>query len=79
MVLNKINSYLTGKSNKFPSDFNKIINVVNFDSDNKESQINLLWEAYSLGVSAHKDQLRKSGDPFITHPLEVAKILTSIK
>ena len=27
----------------------------------------------------HSNQLRKSGDPFITHPLEVAKILTSIK
>ena len=35
--------------------------------------------ALKLSEEAHSDQLRKSGDPFITHPLEVAKILTSIK
>ena len=28
---------------------------------------------------AHKNQTRQSGDPFVTHPIEVAKILTSIK
>ncbi len=35
--------------------------------------------ALKLSEIAHSDQLRKSGDPFIIHPLEVAKILTSIK
>ena len=35
--------------------------------------------ALKLSERAHSNQLRKSGDPFITHPLEVAKILTSIK
>ncbi len=35
--------------------------------------------ALKLSEQAHSNQLRKSGDPFITHPLEVAKILTSIK
>ena len=32
--------------------------------------------ALRLSEEAHGNQLRKSGDPFITHPLEVAKILT---
>ncbi len=36
-------------------------------------------DALRLSQDAHSNQLRKSGDPFITHPLEVAKILTSIK
>ena len=36
-------------------------------------------QALILSEKAHSNQLRKSGDPFITHPLEVAKILTSIK
>ncbi len=36
-------------------------------------------KALKLSEEAHSNQLRKSGDPFITHPLEVAKILTSIK
>ncbi len=35
--------------------------------------------ALKLSEQVHSNQLRKSGDPFITHPLEVAKILTSIK
>ena len=36
-------------------------------------------QALKLSEEAHSNQLRNSGDPFITHPLEVAKILTSIK
>ena len=40
---------------------------------------NKVRHALRLSEQAHSNQLRKSGDPFITHPLEVAKILTSIK
>ncbi len=40
---------------------------------------NKVIHAFKLSEEAHSDQLRKSGDPFIIHPLEVAKILTSIK
>ncbi len=42
-------------------------------------EISKVIEALKLSEQAHSNQLRKSGDPFITHPLEVAKILTSIK
>ncbi len=38
-----------------------------------------VYDALKLSENAHSNQLRKSGDPFIVHPLEVAKILTSIK
>ena len=38
-----------------------------------------IQEALTLSENVHSNQLRKSGDPFIVHPLEVAKILTSIK
>ena len=79
MVVNKLNNYLTGKTNKFPPEFNKIINEINFDSDLKEDQIGLLWKAYNLGVSAHKDQLRKSGKPYFSHCIEVAYILAKWK
>ena len=40
---------------------------------------NKVKHALKISEEAHSNQLRKSGDPFITHPLEVAKILTSIK
>ena len=44
-----------------------------------ETEKNIITKAINFSEIAHKDQLRKSGDPFITHPIEVAKILTSIK
>jgi len=33
------------------------------------------WKALSFAVEAHKDQRRKSGEPYISHPCEVARIL----
>ncbi len=45
---------------------------------NKEEKDKVI-HALKLSEEAHSNQLRNSGDPFITHPLEVAKILTSIK
>ncbi|MDC0192929.1 bifunctional (p)ppGpp synthetase/guanosine-3',5'-bis(diphosphate) 3'-pyrophosphohydrolase [Pelagibacteraceae bacterium] len=38
----------------------------------------IISKAIKFSENAHKFQIRKSGDPFITHPIEVAKILTSI-
>ena len=35
-------------------------------------------KAINFSKLAHRDQVRKSGEPFIIHPIEVAKILTSI-
>lgn len=37
-----------------------------------QAKVTAAWEFASL---AHSGQLRKSGDPFITHPIQVAKIL----
>jgi len=45
----------------------------------KKSEKKIINDALDFSQKAHKDQLRKSGDPFITHPVEVAKILTSLK
>ena len=45
----------------------------------KANEKKKVLSALKLSESAHSNQLRKSGDPFIIHPLEVAKILTSIK
>ncbi|MBD1147931.1 bifunctional (p)ppGpp synthetase/guanosine-3',5'-bis(diphosphate) 3'-pyrophosphohydrolase [Pelagibacterales bacterium SAG-MED31] len=36
-------------------------------------------KAINFSNKAHEHQIRQSGDPFFTHPIEVAKILTSIK
>ena len=45
----------------------------------KPNEKEKVFNALKLSEHVHSNQLRKSGDPFITHPLEVAKILTSIK
>ena len=44
-----------------------------------DKDIKIILKAIKFSELAHKDQIRKSGDPFIIHPIEVAKILTSIK
>ena len=39
----------------------------------------LLNRAYVYAMKAHKNQKRASGDPYFSHPLEVAAILTELK
>jgi guanosine-3',5'-bis(diphosphate) 3'-pyrophosphohydrolase len=38
----------------------------------------LLQRGYDVAETAHRGQLRKSGDPYITHPLAVATILAEL-
>ena len=42
-------------------------------------QIRLVKRAYYYAEQAHTGQFRRSGDPYITHPLQVANILASIR
>ncbi|MEW6428466.1 MAG: bifunctional (p)ppGpp synthetase/guanosine-3',5'-bis(diphosphate) 3'-pyrophosphohydrolase [Thermodesulfobacteriota bacterium] len=39
----------------------------------------LLREAYAFAAEAHRERKRDSGEPYITHPLEVAHILASMR
>ena len=38
----------------------------------------LLLRAYQFGEAAHRGQRRNSGEPYITHSVEVAKILADL-
>jgi GTP pyrophosphokinase len=38
-----------------------------------------LQEALHLAYTTHRDQRRKSGEPFITHPVEVTRILAEYR
>ncbi|MBV8046178.1 MAG: bifunctional (p)ppGpp synthetase/guanosine-3',5'-bis(diphosphate) 3'-pyrophosphohydrolase [Paludibacterium sp.] len=42
----------------------------------KPDDIKLLQQAFALSREAHEGQTRKSGEPYITHPLAVATMLT---
>jgi GTP pyrophosphokinase len=41
--------------------------------------ISLIEKAYRVASDAHKDQMRKSGEPYIIHPLYVAIILADLE
>ena len=46
---------------------------------NPHANEELLNRAYVYAMKAHGAQKRASGDPYFTHPLEVAAILTDLK
>src|SRR5260370_10232296 len=48
-------------------------------SYNPDTNEDLLNRAYVYAMEAHGAQTRASGDPFFSHPLEVAAILTDLK
>jgi GTP diphosphokinase / guanosine-3',5'-bis(diphosphate) 3'-diphosphatase len=48
-------------------------------SYNPETDEDLLNRAYVYAMKAHGAQTRASGDPYFSHPLEVAAILTDLK
>ena len=41
--------------------------------------VELLGRAYRFSEKAHAGQTRKSGDPYVTHCVEVAKILADLQ
>lgn len=43
-----------------------------------EEKIKVIQQAYLFAQEKHEGQFRKSGEPYITHPLNVAQILTTI-
>lgn len=43
-----------------------------------KADIKVLMRAYEVAEQAHRGQYRKSGDPYITHPLAVATILAEL-
>ena len=50
--------------------------VLAYDPDADEDLLN---RAYVFSLQAHGSQLRASGDPYFSHPIEVAGILTELK
>jgi len=58
----------------FPEDIAQSLLNINPNLDKK-----LLIKVIAFVLDAHKGQMRKSGAPYIIHPIEVAKILAELK
>ncbi|TXI43219.1 MAG: bifunctional (p)ppGpp synthetase/guanosine-3',5'-bis(diphosphate) 3'-pyrophosphohydrolase [Methylophilus sp.] len=43
-----------------------------------EEEVQLVWQAYRYAEQAHAGQTRKTGEPYITHPISVACILAKL-
>ena len=48
------------------------------DSYLEPDQVREIYRAYLFGAEAHEGQHRKSGEPYIYHPIEVARILAGM-
>lgn len=53
--------------------------ITNAKKYNRKSDSKIIKKAYEYAMKAHGDQKRLSGEPYITHPLEVAYIITTME
>ena len=44
----------------------------------EENNLNLIYSAYHVALEKHEGQFRKSGEPYVQHPIEVAYILAGL-
>ncbi|MEM6747436.1 MAG: bifunctional (p)ppGpp synthetase/guanosine-3',5'-bis(diphosphate) 3'-pyrophosphohydrolase [Pseudomonadota bacterium] len=65
-----------GKAPKIVRQFELVDRVRAYDPEADEDLLN---RAYVFAMKAHGGQTRQSGDPYFTHPLSVAAILTDLK
>ena len=59
--------------NNIPAGVESILNTLSHRVD--DSQLQLVRKAYELAAEAHKLQKRKTGEPYIIHPIAVARIV----
>ena len=57
--------------------YQKLIRTI--QSYHPSNDFSMIERAYNLAKEAHKNQYRKSGEPYIIHPLEVAVILAELE
>ncbi len=63
--------------NTYLTDVNVLINKIK--SYNPQANTQDIKDAYDFACAAHGNQMRLSGDPYITHPLAVAVILADME
>ena len=61
-----------------PADSENSLLMLRLKSYLKQEDIDQIMEAYRFSAVAHEGQLRKSGEPYISHPVTVACILAEL-
>ena len=69
-------SRLFSRSSSYSSEMGELLRVVK--SNHPKADTALIERAFAAADVAHTGQLRKSGEPYITHPLAVAQILAEL-
>ena len=75
-MLNNIFKKITSSKSKYPPGYLEIIKCLDKESQT-EYNLDLVWKAYQLSQESHKNQLRKSGEPYFSHCESVGKILAN--
>ena len=57
--------------------FHTLIEALSTYAD--KAELDMVEQAYRFAAQAHEGQCRKSGEPFVAHPVEVALILSSLR
>jgi GTP diphosphokinase / guanosine-3',5'-bis(diphosphate) 3'-diphosphatase len=63
--------------NQTVMDINQLLDRVK--SYNADADLGILRKAYDFSAKAHQGQRRRSGEPYLQHPIAVAGVLTSLK
>lgn len=77
MAANILEKILPGEGEKYPKDFQAILGYL--PKRLTEEDEAFLWHAYEFGKKAHQGQMRKSGEPYFSHCVEVTQILAEMK
>src|SRR4030042_5289561 len=74
-----MNLELNKKTKKINTDliYDRLIKIIKAYNPDMDEQ--LIQKAYQTSKKYHQNQYRKSGEPFIMHPLEVAGILADLE
>ena len=64
------------KSGAYASELSELVRVVKLN--HPKADLSVIDRAFAAAETAHEGQFRKSGEPYITHPLAVAKILADL-
>ena len=75
MVIKTLKSILPSYSGSKHTDFKKILSTFPKEYILTDEDVSLLFKAYEIGLKAHGNQKRKSGEKYFNHCIEVSKQL----